>query len=40
MCGIVGYVDFKNKTSLKELEEMTQTLTHRGPDAFSFEQVN
>lgn len=40
MCGIVGYVDFKNKTSLKELEEMTQTLTHRGPDAFSFEQIN
>jgi len=39
MCGIVGYVDFKNKTSLKELEKMTQTLTHRGPDAFSFEQI-
>lgn len=40
MCGIVGFVDFKNKTSLQELEKMTHTLTHRGPDAFGFEQIN
>ena len=39
MCGIVGFIDFKNKTSLLELEAMTHTLTHRGPDAFGVEEI-
>jgi len=34
MCGIVGFIDFKKKTSCENLEKMTHTLTHRGPDAF------
>ena len=34
MCGIVGFIDFKKKTSFEDLEKMTHTLTHRGPDAF------
>ena len=34
MCGIVGFIDFKKKTSCEDLEKMTHTLTHRGPDAF------
>lgn len=33
MCGIVGFIDY-NKISTNEiLENMTNTLTHRGPDA-------
>jgi asparagine synthase (glutamine-hydrolysing) len=39
MCGIVGFIDFKNKTSLLELERMTHALTHRGPDAFGVEEI-
>ena len=34
MCGIVGFIDFKKKTSCENLEKMTHILTHRGPDAF------
>ena len=34
MCGIVGFIDFKKKTSVEYIEKMTHTLTHRGPDAF------
>jgi len=34
MCGIVGLVDFKrDNISLANLREMSQCLTHRGPDA-------
>jgi len=34
MCGIVGLVDFKrDKISLANLREMSECLTHRGPDA-------
>ena len=40
MCGIVGYIDFKKKTSSEILERMTHTLTHRGPDAFGVEDFN
>ncbi|SHH95692.1 asparagine synthase (glutamine-hydrolyzing) [Virgibacillus chiguensis] len=34
MCGIVGYVDFNRDVRAKEkmLEQMTDTLLHRGPD--------
>lgn len=32
MCGIVGVVEFKNSIRENDLKEMTQTLTHRGPN--------
>lgn len=32
MCGIVGFVDFKNKLTKKTLNNMVKTLSHRGPD--------
>jgi asparagine synthase (glutamine-hydrolysing) len=32
MCGITGFIDFKKSSSIEILEEMTTTLTHRGPD--------
>jgi asparagine synthase (glutamine-hydrolysing) len=32
MCGIAGFVDFNNKSSKQDLERMTNTLAHRGPD--------
>ena len=40
MCGIVGFIDFKKKTSFEVLEKMTHTLIHRGPDAFGVEDFN
>ena len=40
MCGIVGFIDFKKKTSFEVLEKMTHTLTHRGPDGFGVEDFN
>lgn len=32
MCGITGLVDFKQRSSLRDLENMQQSLRHRGPD--------
>ena len=32
MCGISGFVDYSNKTSLEVLEKMNRSLAHRGPD--------
>ena len=32
MCGIVGIVDYQNNVCENELEVMTKTLVHRGPD--------
>lgn len=32
MCGIVGFIDFNKKTSEKNLKDMADALTHRGPD--------
>jgi len=32
MCGIVGFVDFKRKSSEQTLKGMTDVLHHRGPD--------
>ena len=40
MCGIVGFIDFKKRTSFEVLEKMTHTLTHRGPDGFGVEDFN
>lgn len=32
MCGIAGFIDFKDTSSDEMLEKMTNTLSHRGPD--------
>lgn len=32
MCGIVGYVDYINKSSKQTILDMTNSMTHRGPD--------
>ncbi|MFQ3543853.1 asparagine synthase (glutamine-hydrolyzing) [Halobacillus rhizosphaerae] len=36
MCGIVGWIDYKNKLNEKEkvLDKMAATLSHRGPDDY------
>ncbi|MGB3008463.1 MAG: asparagine synthase (glutamine-hydrolyzing) [Chitinophagaceae bacterium] len=37
MCGIAGFVDFNRNTSATVLKEMTDALTHRGPDDAGYE---
>ncbi|MEO6868844.1 MAG: asparagine synthase (glutamine-hydrolyzing) [Ginsengibacter sp.] len=37
MCGIAGFIDFSNNSSLEVLKECTNTLSHRGPDGSGFE---
>ncbi len=37
MCGIAGFIDFKKNTSFSVLKEMTDALTHRGPDDAGYE---
>lgn len=32
MCGITGFIDFKKRSSEKELKNMSSCLQHRGPD--------
>jgi asparagine synthase (glutamine-hydrolysing) len=32
MCGIAGYIDFKEKSTKKDLVNMVKSLHHRGPD--------
>lgn len=32
MCGIAGFIDFRKLSSQKNLQEMTDSLVHRGPD--------
>ena len=32
MCGIVGFVDFRKKSSKEILQNMTDVLRHQGPD--------
>ena len=32
MCGIAGFIDFKNNSSQIIIEEMTASMNHRGPD--------
>jgi asparagine synthase (glutamine-hydrolysing) len=36
MCGIAGFIDFKNRASKNELIKMTDAVSHRGPDAFGY----
>src|SRR5258705_6641096 len=42
MCGITGFIDFKNKGTREFLEKMTSALQHRGPDGqgILFHQAN
>src|SRR5438094_847208 len=40
MCGITGFIDFKNKTSEQELRAMVNSLHHRGPDDSGVELFN
>lgn len=37
MCGITGFVDFKNQSSKEILSQMSDDLIHRGPDDFGNE---
>jgi asparagine synthase (glutamine-hydrolysing) len=32
MCGIVGFIDFNQKSNLSDLNSMVATINHRGPD--------
>ena len=36
MCGIAGMIDFNGKSSEKDLRNMTNSLSHRGPDDFGY----
>ena len=36
MCGITGFIDFKNRTPISVLKDMTDSLLHRGPDAGNY----
>src|SRR4051812_10834899 len=43
MCGISGFVDLNNNSSESILENLTNTLSHRGPDGFGnhfFQKIN
>jgi asparagine synthase (glutamine-hydrolysing) len=37
MCGISGFIDFRNTSSLEVLRKMTDTLYHRGPEGSGYE---
>ena len=37
MCGISGFIDFNQQSSLEILVKMTDTLYHRGPDGSGYE---
>lgn len=39
MCGIAGFVDFKNLSTVVQLQAMTDTLAHRGPDGAGYELI-
>ena len=36
MCGIAGYFSFQKSYEKNELEKITNTMPHRGPDAAGF----
>ena len=40
MCGISGYIDFKKRTPVQSLIDMTDTMAHRGPDGSGYEQID
>ena len=37
MCGIAGFIDFNNSSSLQILKDSTNVLSHRGPDGEGYE---
>ena len=37
MCGIAGFIDFKNNSTLEQLKACTDTVAHRGPDGSGYE---
>src|SRR5665647_2178088 len=37
MCGIAGFIDFNNTSSLQILQKCTDALSHRGPDGSGYE---
>lgn len=37
MCGIAGFIDFKNNSNIAILESMVRTMLHRGPDDMGYE---
>jgi asparagine synthase (glutamine-hydrolysing) len=37
MCGIAGFVDFERKSSVSTVQQMADTLVHRGPDDSGYE---
>lgn len=40
MCGIAGFFDFNKSTSLPVLQDMTDALTHRGPNDSGYELID
>ena len=34
MCGIAGILNFKNTVNTNEIEKVTNSLIHRGPDDY------
>lgn len=40
MCGIAGFIDFKNHSEKQHLQNMTDALVHRGPDSAGYEWFN
>lgn len=40
MCGITGFIDYKNKISSTVLEDMVKSIPYRGPDDNGFEIIN
>lgn len=40
MCGISGFIDFQKSSTPIHLQEMTDALAHRGPDANAYEILN
>ncbi len=39
MCGIAGFIDFRNKSDEEELKRMTDSISHRGPDSAGYKFV-
>jgi asparagine synthase (glutamine-hydrolysing) len=40
MCGIAGFVDFTKQTSVQILEQMINSMQHRGPDGNGIQMLD
>ena len=40
MCGIAGFIDFSYNTSVETLEQMINSMQHRGPDGYGTQIFN